>query len=85
MKTLCAWCGSTISINCDHCGSPLIAADYVGCTFTTDTKAMLCLNGQTPLVYSTTSILTMTTSHGLCQPCSKLTEEERAQPHRKAP
>lgn len=70
MKTVCAWCGSPIGINCDHCGAPLLSANYIGCTITTDTAAMMCLNGETPLVYTARAIEAMQTSHGLCKQCA---------------
>jgi hypothetical protein len=77
MKTLCAWCGSTIRVNCDHCGAPLLSANYIGCTITTDTAAMICLNAETPLVYTARAIERMHTSHGICQKCRELPEKER--------
>ena len=30
MKTICAWCGSTIGVHCDHCGAPLTHTTVLG-------------------------------------------------------
>ncbi len=75
MKIICAWCGSAISINCNHCGAPLLATNYAGGTFEPD--AMVCLNGETPLIYTQGAIDRMEISHGLCQVCAGLDEAER--------
>lgn len=77
MKTICAWCGSTISVTCNHCGAPLLHTNYAGSTYSTQGAAMVCLNGLTPLIYSQFSIEAMEISHGICEPCSKLTNAER--------
>jgi hypothetical protein len=79
MKTICAWCGSTISVNCDHCGAPLLEANTQGSTWRTfGQNNMVCLNGLTPMIYSEEAIDRMPLSHGLCKRCSQLPEEERA-------
>jgi hypothetical protein len=75
MKTICAWCGSTVSVNCNHCGAPLTVTSYVGSTF--DTDAMVCFNGQTPLIYSRQAIEAMPITHGICKNCRALPEETR--------
>lgn len=75
MKTICAWCGSTIKITC-HCGAPLSVTNYVGSTF--DTDAMVCFNGESVLTYSRRAIESMEKTYGLCQSCAHIPENERA-------
>ncbi len=80
MKTICAWCGSPISTNCDHCGAPLLTTQITGSTFGFGTQdAMVCLNGLTPVVYTGDAIDRMTVSHGMCARCLNLKEDERSQ------
>jgi hypothetical protein len=74
MKTVCAWCGSTIKITC-HCGAPLLHTTYVGSTF--DLNATVCFNGETPLNYTQSAIENMPISHGICRPCFSLSASDR--------
>jgi DNA/RNA endonuclease G (NUC1) len=74
MKTICGYCGSPISITC-HCGAPLMPTDYVGSTF--DRGAMVCVNGETAQLYTLEAIERMQVSHGLCESCSNLTNNQR--------
>jgi len=79
MKTICAWCGSVISVNCDHCGAPLLEANTQGSTWATfGQNNMVCLNGLTPVIYTQEAVDRMTVSHGLCKSCENLPEQERA-------
>jgi hypothetical protein len=77
MKTICAWCGSTLRIACSHCNAPLIAASAIGGTFGFYGDAMVCLNGETPEVYSRQAIDHMPVSYGLCDRCAALPKETR--------
>jgi hypothetical protein len=77
MKTICAWCGGTISVQCSHCSAPLIAATAIGGTFGFFGDAMVCLNGETPEIYSRQVIERMPVSHGLCDRCRELPKETR--------
>ncbi len=77
MKIICAWCGSTIQVRCDHCAAPLIEANVIGGTFLAFGESMVCLNGEAPLIYPLRAIDEMKVSHGLCQQCADLTEDER--------
>jgi hypothetical protein len=71
MRKLCAACGSVVSITCDHCAAPMMAANYVGNTWFHG-AAMVCLNGMTPVVYSQASIDAMEKTHTLCKGCTQL-------------
>ena len=76
MKTICARCAALISITCDHCGTPLLATGYAGSTF--DTGSMVCLSGQTPIVYSKSAIDAFPAAKAACPQCAALTDEDRA-------
>jgi hypothetical protein len=75
MRTLCAWCGGTISVTCTHCNVPLTHSTYAGTYL--DSGAMICLNGQSPIIYSPRAIETMETSHGMCPYCAALPPQTR--------
>ena len=77
MKTICAWCGSTISVNCEHCGEKLIPAITIGGTFALYGDALICLTSETPMVYSKDAVQRMAITHGLCETCSRLPSTER--------
>lgn len=74
MKTVCAWCGSTMQITC-HCGAPLTPTNYVGSTF--DHDSMVCFNGETSLTYSRSALEEMEKTYGICQKCKAEAPEER--------
>ncbi len=74
MRTICAWCGSPISITC-HCGAPLLPASQVGATFPVD--VMVCVNGESILTYSERAIEEMPVSHGMCTDCLAIDPEKR--------
>jgi hypothetical protein len=74
VKIVCAWCGSTMQINC-HCGAPLLPTNYVGSTFEHGT--MVCFNGETALTYSRSAIEEMEKTYGICPTCKADSPEER--------
>jgi len=77
MKVLCAWCGSTIQIRCNHCNAPTIAANILGGSFGLYGDAMVCLNGETPVVFTQVAIDRMENTYGLCDPCAELPADQR--------
>jgi hypothetical protein len=77
VKILCAWCGSTIQVRCNHCNAPLVAASVLGGTFGFYGDAMICLNGETPVVFAPHSIEKMDKTYGLCDACAELPADER--------
>jgi len=78
MKTICAWCGSTIQVRCDHCGAPLTPTSVVGASLLfSERDAMTCLNGMTPILYSAQAIEHMEKNHGICKNCAALPPNER--------
>jgi hypothetical protein len=78
MKILCAWCGSPLGVTCTHCAAPLLATEYAGSTFQIDGAAMVCLNGETPLLYAQRTIDKMPVHHAMCAACEALTETDRS-------
>ncbi len=77
VKTLCAWCGSTIEIRCNHCNAPTIAANVLGGTFGLYGDAAICLNGETAVVFTQAAIDRMEKTYGLCDRCAELPADER--------
>lgn len=80
MKTLCVSCGSTVSVNCDHCGAPLLPTNLSHSTFfdvLTHAEEMVCLNGLTPIVYTHHAIDAMQIAYSLCDKCKALPLDER--------
>jgi len=77
MKVLCAWCGSTIQIRCNHCNAPTIAANILGGSFGLYGDAMVCLNGETPVVFTQIAIDRMEKTYGLCDRCAELPADQR--------
>jgi hypothetical protein len=77
VRTLCAWCGSTIAVRCNHCNAPLATSNFLGGTFAFYRDAMICLNGETPLIYSADTVAHMEKTYGLCQPCQSIPADER--------
>jgi hypothetical protein len=77
VKTICAWCQKTIQVRCEHCNGVLIEARAIGGTFGFYGEAMICLNGETPIVYTDTAVRAMQTTHEICQDCAELPAEIR--------
>jgi hypothetical protein len=80
VKTLCVSCGSTISVNCDHCGAPLLPTNLAHSTFfdaLTHSDDMVCLNGLTPIIYTQQTIDRTPINYALCETCKALPREER--------
>jgi hypothetical protein len=77
MREICAWCGSTMQIRCSHCNAPLAAANVLGGSFGFYGDAMICLNGETPIVFSRHSLEKIEKTYGLCETCAALPKDER--------
>jgi hypothetical protein len=77
VKTVCAWCGATIEVRCEHCGENLVTARAIGGTFGFYGDAMVCLNGETPVIYTEFALQRMNQTHGICESCSRLPSTER--------
>jgi hypothetical protein len=64
-------------VRCSHCNAPLIAANVLGGTFGFYGDAMICLNGETPIVFSQHSLEKIEKTYGLCEKCAALPKDER--------
>ena len=76
MRTICAWCGVTTAVRCDHCNQILTTASVVGNGLYSST-AMLCANGLSPVLYTETAIERMQKTYTLCDACASMTHAER--------
>jgi hypothetical protein len=77
VKTICAWCGKDIGSTCDHCNGKLLRAATLGGTLAFYGEALVCLNGETPIIYLQSALDAMPTSHGICNECLDLPSETR--------
>ena len=77
MRIICAWCAQLISTTCEHCNGVLISARALGGTFGFYGDCMICLNGETPIVYTQRTIEQMKPTHGICPACAELPREIR--------
>jgi hypothetical protein len=68
-----------MAIYCPHCNEQLAPADAPGSTFARQgSGAMVCLSGQTAVVYSKSAIEEMKETSGICPECRSVPEEDRA-------
>jgi hypothetical protein len=69
MRTVCAWCGKLIAAKCPHCNAALTPAGIATGVALPLGEAFVCLNAQTPIIYTARAIELMEASHGICTEC----------------
>jgi hypothetical protein len=78
MRRACAWCGAELGFRCPHCCEDLLPVEIVRQTASgrlIHFTGFICPRTDPPRVFEITAHTQ--TSHGICQKCAALTDDER--------